>query len=40
LAVPLGEAIKRKVITFTVTFILLGASFGIVYALSQAQKEA
>lgn len=37
LAVPLGEVIKRKVITYTATFILLGISFAIVYGLSVAQ---
>lgn len=29
--------IKKRIITFLITFLLLGASFGIVYGLSAAQ---
>lgn len=32
-----GEIIKRKLITYLVTIVLLGASFGAVYGLSRAQ---
>lgn len=39
LAVPTGEYVKRKIITYTVTFILLGISFAIVYGLSRAQQS-
>jgi ABC-type glycerol-3-phosphate transport system permease component len=39
LAVPTGEYAKRKIITYTVTFAMLGASFGIVYGLSKAQQS-
>ena len=28
---------KRKILTYTITFILLGVSFAAVYGLSQAQ---
>lgn len=39
LAVPLEEKVKKKLATFSVTFVTLGISFAIVYGLSQAQKS-
>ena len=37
LGIPECEILKRKVLTYFVTLILLGASFAAVYGLSQAQ---
>lgn len=31
--------IKKKILTFFITFLLLGVSFGIVYGLSAAQLQ-
>ena len=39
LGIPECEILKRKVLTYFVTLILLGASFAAVYGLSQAQLE-
>ena len=33
------EVLKRKILTYTITIILLGVSFAAVYGLSQAQLE-
>ena len=33
------DILKRKLLTYTITLILLGASFGAVYGLTQAQLQ-
>lgn len=36
---PLGERIRMKMITYLISFLLLGASFGIIFGLAVAQKQ-